>query len=82
MNAQSMSVAMIGGASAINVAGAVLNTMHLRIAFTLWIFSNAVCALYFYGAQKHWWNAEQTGERSLMVMYLVFLGTATYGYLN
>ena len=73
---------MIGGASVLNVIGAALNSLHLHIAFGIWIVSNIVCATYFYGASRRWWMAEKTGERTLAAMYTIFLLTAVNGYLN
>ena len=62
--------------------GAVLNAGHRRSAFLVWIVSNTLCASYFLGATLGLWIAEGFGNTSLLAMYLIFLVTATAGWMN
>ena len=82
MNPQPFSVYLITLATILNVIGAILNSIGIKEAFLIWIFSNGMCAAYFLGAYKKWWSVEQTGDGAMVLMYLVFLGTSLTGWMR
>lgn len=82
MKWQTFSLLLLAVGTGFNIIGAVLNSFHYRIGFMVWMCSNTMFIIYFYGASRDWWQAEATGERTLMAMYCVFLTTATWGWIN
>lgn len=65
----------------LNIFGAVLNSLHQRSAFAVWIMSNLLCACYFAGAWREHWTVRPSSEAQLCGTYLIFLVTASWGWM-
>lgn len=82
MEWQQFSVYLIGFGFTLNGIGAVLNSLHQKIAFLIWMTSNLICAIYFGGAWKGKWKVKEFAAAMFLLMYIFFFGTATWGYFN
>lgn len=80
-NKQRFSEYLISVGLTLNILGAILNSFHQRSAFAVWIASNLLCAFYFAGAWREWWTVRASSEAKLCGTYLVFLVTATWGWM-
>lgn len=66
------------------MTGAVMNSVggtHQKEAFCIWMFSNSIFVGYFYGIHKKWWEVNM-GAVAMILMYIFFFCTATYGWLK
>lgn len=67
--------------TALNVSGAILNAMHIQLAFLIWMVSNLLCAIYFFGAWRGFWKVDGPADQKMFAMYLIFIGTAVTGWI-
>ena len=79
---QKYSIYLISIATVLNIVGAALNSVGIRYAFLIWIFSNTMCAGYFLGAYKKWWSVEKAGDGAMITMYCIFLFTSLNGWMR
>lgn len=74
MSITTISLASVG--AYMGIVGGVFNSLphndHKLVAFGIWITSNFILASWAYSI----------GEQSLMWMYLIFIGTSTFGFYN
>jgi hypothetical protein len=64
----------------ISVSGAVANALgKYKMAFTLWIISNAILLLLFVGVAQEWWILN-SGAWFQVGLYAIFCVTSTSGY--
>lgn len=84
MNRQRVGEAAVLIGTTLNMTGAVLNSLGGALqkdAFCIWMFSNGIFVCYFYGIHKKWWEVNM-GAIAMILMYIFFFCTATYGWLK
>ena len=76
-----LDLAIIG--SAISIIGVLLNNVFLmhREAMLVWIASNIILMVYFYGHWKDWWDGGISSE-VIFVMYCVMFISGLYGVMT
>ena len=76
-----LDLAVIG--SALSIVGVLLNNVFLmhREAMLVWIASNIILMVYFYGHWKDWWDGGISSE-VIFVMYCVMFISGLYGVMT
>jgi len=51
------------------------------LAMTIWVPSNAIFVIYFYGRSKDWWDGGLS-DKMLCANYLIMLASGIYGLVQ
>jgi len=73
-----LDLAVIG--SAISIIGVLFNNLFLmhHTAMQVWVVSNLIFVVYFYGHWKNWWDGNLSSE-VICGMYVIMLTSGIYG---
>jgi hypothetical protein len=76
-----LDLAVLG--SAISIIGVILNNVFLLhvAAMQVWVVSNLILMVYFYGNWKKWWDGGLSSE-IICLMYVVMLISGIFGLVK
>jgi hypothetical protein len=76
-----LDLAVIG--SAVSIAGVLVNNVFLMhvLAMWIWVPSNALFVLYFYGRSRDWWDGGLS-DKMLCINYIVMLLSGVWGLMQ
>ncbi|MDD3019847.1 MAG: hypothetical protein PHX61_02555 [Alphaproteobacteria bacterium] len=63
----------------LGVTGAILNATGSRAAFPIWITSNVLLFVLFFGIWRGWWRLN-SGAALQCFLYVIYMGTSIFGY--
>ena len=82
INVKDIGLDLVAVGTLISLIGVVYNNLLLQhtMAMFVWVFSNAIFGIYFYGRINDWWDGGLS-NKFLLVNYLFMLVSGVYGLL-